>query len=69
MNSDCYNIQYKGVKLDPYRIMLAYGITHPAHQHALKKLLRAGRSHKTMHEDIEEVIESLKRWQEMIRED
>jgi hypothetical protein len=64
-----YNRQYRGVKLDPYRILSIYGIEHPAHQHALKKLLRAGRSHKELAKDISEVIETLKRWQEMIEED
>lgn len=64
-----YDFKYRGIQLDPYRILEIYGITHPAQQHAIKKLLRAGRGHKTIHEDVEEVIESLKRWQEMVQED
>ena len=64
-----YRYEFKGVKLDPYRIMDLYKITHPAHQHALKKLLRAGRSVKDQKQDIQEVIDSLNRWLEMMQED
>jgi len=64
-----YAFDYKGVRIDPYRILLQYGITHPAHQHALKKLLRAGRSVKSQLQDIDEVISSLERWKQMIVED
>ena len=60
-----YDFTYKGIKLDPYRILEVYGITHPAQQHAIKKLLRAGKSVKTLERDIGEVIESLTRWLEM----
>lgn len=67
--SNPYNRKYKGLKLDPYRICLLYEITHPAQQHALKKILRAGRSHKPLKRDIAEIIEALDRWQEMIEED
>jgi hypothetical protein len=64
-----YQFVYKGIKLDPYRILEVYGIANPAQQHAVKKLLRAGRSVKTTVQDIDEVILSLQRWKEMIRED
>jgi hypothetical protein len=64
-----YKFSFKGVKLDPYRIMKVYGITDPAQQHAVKKLLRAGRSIKSLVRDIDEVILSLNRWKEMIHED
>lgn len=64
-----YRFTFRGVKLDPYRIMAIYGIEHPAHQHALKKLLRAGRSIKSLAQDIDEVILSLNRWKEMLDED
>lgn len=64
-----YNTTLNGQKLDPYRILLAYAISHPAQQHAIKKLLRAGRSHKGLEQDIQETIATLERWLEMIRED
>lgn len=65
MNADHYNFKYKDVLLDPYRILHTYGICHPAHQHAIKKLLRAGQSVKTLEEDINEVIDTLVRWKIM----
>lgn len=64
-----YRFSFRGVKLDPYRIMQVYGITNPAHQHALKKLLRAGNSVKTLTQDIDEVILALNRWKEMLNEE
>lgn len=64
-----YNITYRGIKLDPYRIFELYGITHPAAQHSIKKLLRAGKSHKSLKQDIQESIDTLERWKQMISED
>lgn len=56
-----YNAKCKcGRKLDPYAIMRAYPhIKDPSHQHALKKLLRLGQGHKSLLQDLEEVIDSL----------
>jgi hypothetical protein len=67
--SNHYDYSYRGGKIDPYRILKIYGITEPAQQHAIKKLLRAGRSVKPLIQDLDEVIESLQRWREMICED
>ena len=64
-----YRYTYKGIKLDPYRILNVYGIHDAAHQHAIKKLLRAGKSIKTLKQDINEVIDTLNRMLEMIEED
>lgn len=64
-----YQFTYKGIKLDPYRILKVYGISDPAQQHAIKKLLRAGESVKPLKEDIKEVILSLTRWLEMMEEE
>ena len=64
-----YDYSYRGGKLDPYRILQIYGITNPAQQHAIKKLLRAGRSLKPLTQDIDEVMLTLQRWREMILED
>ena len=64
-----YAFDFKGVRIDPYRILEVYGISHPAQQHAIKKLLRAGRSVKTLEADIDEVIATLERWKGMIGED
>jgi len=64
-----YKYKCGDIKLDPYRILEIYGITHPAHQHAIKKLLRAGNSVKDLDRDIKESIDTLVRWQEMRNED
>lgn len=64
-----YKYSFKGIKLDPYRILSVYGITCPAQQHAIKKLLRAGNSVKDLKQDIQEVIDTLKRKLEMIDEE
>lgn len=58
-----------GAKLDPYVICDAYSTTKDkgsAWNHAVKKLLRVGDGHKLLHQDIQEVIDTLKRWQEQI---
>ena len=68
-SSKHYDKIYNGIKLDPYRILLVYNIIHPAQQHAIKKLLRAGTAHKELLQDINEVILTLERWKEMIDED
>lgn len=64
-----YRFAFRGIKLDPYRIFAVYGITHAAQQHAIKKLLRAGNGEKLLIQDINEAIDSLNRWKEMIAED
>lgn len=60
-----YDVKIGGVKADLYRIAIAYGITHPAHFHALKKILRARKGHKSVKQDATEAIESIQRWIEM----
>ena len=64
-----YDYSYRGIKIDPYRIFTTYGIAHPAQQHAIKKLLRAGQSVKTLRQDIDEAIVTLERWKAMLDED
>ena len=64
-----YRFEYKGVKMDPYRILEVYGITNPAQQHLIKKALRAGKSVKTLRQDVEELIVTANRWLQMMDED
>lgn len=65
-----YQYFYKGVKFDPYRVCLVYGIDHPALQQALKKILRLGRDgESTAVQDVQEAISSLRRFIEMEEED
>ena len=67
--SKYHDKQIGGLKVDVYRVLRLFGITDPAIQHAVKKLLRCGRGQKDAATDIEEAIQSLRRWQEMNRED
>jgi hypothetical protein len=57
--------------IDAYRVLLAFGITDPCIQHAVKKLLCAGlrSGGKTIDHDVADAIWSLTRWQEMRREE
>lgn len=64
-----YNYQYKGIKLDPYRIAEVYGIISHPQFHALKKILRAHtENHKPLDQNIDEAISALMRWKEIIQE-
>lgn len=65
---DPYNVPFAGAKLDPYRVIELFRISHPAIQQAIKKLLRCGGKHKTTAQDVEDAITSLQRWQEMEEE-
>ena len=57
-------------KLDIYRILKLYEVNDPCLQHAIKKLLCAGkRGVKNQTQDINEAILSLKRFVEMQGED
>ena len=65
-----YRFTYKGLKLDPARIGVIYGITHPMQFQALKKLLCTGnRGHKSLLQDIADIECCLQRWKEMLQED
>ena len=64
-----YSWVFRGVAFDFYRLCEILGITHHAQAHALKKVIRAGRSVKPLTKDIDEAIDSLRRWREMVMED
>lgn len=56
--------------IDVYRVLDLFEVTHPALQHALKKVLAAGkRGAKSDDKDVQEAIDSLTRWQQMRAED
>jgi hypothetical protein len=56
--------------IDVYRVIDLFKIEHPCLQHAVKKLLvSGGRGHKDEDRDIQDVIDSCVRWQEMRKED
>ena len=65
---DPYEITLQGVKLDPYKIVELYGITSMPIAQALKKLLRCGRKHKSLAQDVRDAITSLQRWEELQKE-
>lgn len=73
-NTDTFTPSYYGAKckcgekLDAYVICDKYSNKHKtsAWHHAVKKLLRAGDGHKPLLKDIDEVIDSLKRWKEQL---
>lgn len=60
-----YKKSIRGVAIDVYDILEAYGPTHPV-GHAIKKLLMAGnRGAKSYVEDLSEAIQSIEREIEM----
>ena len=57
-------------KLDIYRILKLYEVSDPCLQHAIKKLLCAGkRGSKNFLQDVNEAVQSLQRFLEMQGED
>ena len=64
-----YSVEYRGIKIDLYRIFTLFNITCPAIQHAIKKLIRCGASIKSTKVDIQEAIDILNRKLEMLSED
>lgn len=56
--------------VDVYRVIDLFGVTHPALQHAIKKLLVAGnRGTKEWEQDVREAVDSLNRALQMTAED
>lgn len=65
-----YNCYYKNVRhldgIDVYRVLELFNVTDPCLQHAIKKLLCAGkRGAKDEERDVEEAIDTLGRYQDM----
>jgi len=56
---------------DVYRVLQLFNVVDPCLQHAVKKLLVAGGrgGGKDITRDIQEAIDTLKRWQEMRAEE
>lgn len=56
--------------IDIYRLLLVYEVTDPCAQHAIKKLLAMGkRGHKDAAKDVQDVIDTMTRWQELRAEE
>jgi hypothetical protein len=62
---DPYNVNFNGHKLDPYRVIEIFKITHPAMQQIVKKVLRQGAKHKNAEEDARDIISSAQRFLDM----
>lgn len=57
-----YNRQCKGVTIDVYDVLKAFEVTDPALQHLVKKALCTGlRGHKTLEQDLHDILDSAKR--------
>jgi hypothetical protein len=59
---DPYKVTIGGVLADPYQIAASYELNNPMLFQALKKILRCGRKHKTIKQDVLEAMSSLQRW-------
>lgn len=56
--------------IDFYRVADIFEVTHPAAQHVMKKCFAVGkRGHKDTDRDIQDMIDTLVRWQEMRAEE
>lgn len=55
-----------GVHVDVYDVLRAWGVTNPALQHLIKKALQPGaRGHKTLHQDLDDIVASAVRAREL----
>lgn len=65
-----YRYMYKGIKLDPARIVTIYNCKNLMAGTIVKKALCAGnRGHKDLINDIDDIITAAVRWKEMVLED
>lgn len=64
-----YKWSFRGIHFDFYRLCEIIGLTSAPAQHAMKKIIRAGKSIKPIEQEIDEAIASLLRWKEMLAED
>ena len=67
--NDHYKQEYKGFKIDPYRIAIIYGIGNYIQFHMLKKLLRGTNKGHSVVDLIDELQCCLDRWREIEFED
>ena len=57
-----------GVDVDVYDVLMAWSVTNPALQHLIKKALQCGqRGHKDKQQDLQDIIDSAIRAQELER--
>tara|TARA_R110002167_G_scaffold114163_1_gene287746 strand:+ start:187 stop:534 length:348 start_codon:yes stop_codon:yes gene_type:complete len=63
-----YRHEFRGVKIDPYRILTEYDVTCPVAQHIIKKLLRGESKGHSNEEVWNEVKQAVDRKFEMMEE-
>lgn len=57
-----------GVYVDVYDVLNAWGVRNPALQHMIKKALQPGeRGHKTLDEDMDDIVASANRARELVQ--
>lgn len=57
-------------RVDIYRILELFNVDDPCMQHVVKKAIACGkRGHKNIERDVQDMIDTLTRWQEMRIED
>ena len=65
-----YRFEYRGIKLDPARIVTVYGCKNLMAGTIVKKALLAGhRGKKSEIDDVNDIITAAMRWKEMLLED
>ena len=65
-----YDRTIKGFKVDVYDVLKAWKVTNPALQHLIKKALQAGdRGHKTLFQDMDDIVASSIRARELTESD
>ncbi|MGL4467948.1 MAG: hypothetical protein ACRCUK_10715 [Plesiomonas shigelloides] len=61
-----YTKRIRGVSIDVYDVLKAWGVTNPALQHLIKKALQCGeRGHKDVNQDLQDIIDSAVRAKEL----
>ena len=64
-----YTKQIRGVSVDVYDVLMAWGVSNPALQHLIKKALQCGqRGHKDKQQDLQDIIDSAVRAKELERD-
>ena len=61
--------EYKGIKLDPYRIARVYRMDGGPREQIMKKTLRFTDKGQTERQVVAEIRSALDRWEEMLDED
>lgn len=63
-----YRYEYRGAKLDPFRICDIYGVNDFGQGTLIKKSLRLGTAHKDRKQDLLDIINCAERMLEMMSE-